>query len=186
MTVLISGVSEQKSSQSLTALSKSEPTKEEKRRQNTLAQKRYLLTVVEYEYDVHAYNAMNSHLCVFRKRGSPARILDCLAPWNLFARQLWLPVTAEVLVAKWQRHPRDNASLRFLQLIPGLDTLEDWLKLLAGDATRYWQVHARYYWTCWIFGADQRKTVGLKKRDSCWYIPTDSGKNKLAQNKAGN
>ena len=45
-------------------------------------------------------------------------------------------------------------------------TLEDWLKLLAGDATRYWQVHIRYYWACWIFGTDPRKPVSLNKRDS--------------------
>ena len=48
---------------------------------------------------------------------------------------------------------------------PG-STLEDWLKWLAGKATRYWWVHVRYYWACWIFGTDPRKTVSLNKRDS--------------------
>ena len=48
---------------------------------------------------------------------------------------------------------------------PG-STLEDWLKWLAGKASGYWWVHVRYYWACWIFGTDPRKTVGLKKRDS--------------------
>ena len=45
-------------------------------------------------------------------------------------------------------------------------TLEDWQKWLADEATAYWRVHVRYYWTYWIFGIDPRKIGGLKKRDS--------------------
>ena len=70
-------------------------------------------------------------------------------------------------------------------------TLEDWLKLLAGDATRYWQIHVRYYWACWVFGTDPRKTESEQKRffETCWCIPTDTGTKiqlmKLVHNEAG-
>ena len=97
------------------------------------------------------------------ERGSSASILDCLTPRNLFARPLRLPVTAEDATTT----PRARCQLTSSSVSswPGC-TLEDWLKWLAGEATAYWRVHVRYYWTCWICGTDPRKIVSLKKRGS--------------------
>ena len=96
-------------------------------------------------------------------RGSPARILDWLAPWNLFARSLRLPVTAEVLVATYMTtitcHCRGPC---------GYVYDDDYLSLQRSLWLRIWWGNPEHNPRLWVLQLVPGLEVPWKTGWSCW------------------